>query len=102
MLYEAIFLSLFVGGWLVCGFVPWLVLSVATRGNAGLVYLPLSLFASVVAGLAVPLLGADGSGGLRLSFVAALGVPALLLAARRFSLREAQSAPTPPLEQPTK
>lgn len=86
MLFDAIFLSLFLSGWLFCGFIPWLVVSVATRGEAGLAYLPLSMFAGVVAGLAVPVLGADGWNGIWLSFVAACFVPGLLLAARRFSL----------------
>lgn len=86
MLFDLIFVGLFVAGWLVCAFLPWLALSVATRGAAGLVNLPLCLFAGVVAALTVPLIGFNGSGGLRLSFVAAVLVPSLLLAARRFSM----------------
>lgn len=86
MTFDAIFLTLFVTGWLLCGMVPWLALSVATRGNAGLGYLPLSMFAGVVGGLAVPILGMTGLAGLWLSFVAAAALPALLLAARRLSL----------------
>ena len=85
MLYDAIFISLFVAGWLFCGFLPWLVLSVATRGHAGLPYLPLSLFAGVVGGLAVPVLGLTGVLGLRLSFVAAIALPSALVGARRLS-----------------
>lgn len=86
MLYDAIFVSLYVVGWLVSAFVPWLVLSVATRGRAGLAYLPLCLFVGVVAGFAVPIFGLTNALGLWLSFAAAFLVPALLLAARRFSL----------------
>jgi len=86
VLYDAIFVSLYVVGWLVSAFVPWLVLSVATRGRAGLAYLPLCLFVGVVAGFAVPIFGLTNALGLWLSFAAAFLVPALLLAARRFSL----------------
>ncbi|MEO9254931.1 MAG: hypothetical protein ABI305_05290 [Tepidiformaceae bacterium] len=85
MLYAAIFLTIFVAGWLICAFLPWLVLSVVTRGNAGLVYLPLSLFTGVVAGLAVPLIGLNDMTGLILSFVAAMAVPSLLLVVAHFS-----------------
>ena len=102
MLFDAIFLSLFFSGWLICGFIPWLVVSVATRGEAGLAYLPLSMFAGVVAGLAIPVLGADGSKGIWLSFVAALSVPSLLLAARRFSLHAPGHTPIPSPEQHSK
>jgi hypothetical protein len=85
VLYAAIFLTIFITGWLICAFLPWLVLSVATRGNAGLAYLPLCLFAGVVAGFAVPLLGLNNLTGLFLSFVAAMAIPALLLAVAHFS-----------------
>ncbi len=85
-MFTLIFGGAFVVAWLVCGFTPWLVLSVATRGQAGLGQLPLCLFAGVVAGLAVPILGMNGRDGIWVSFVAATGVPVLLLAARRLSL----------------
>ncbi len=86
MTFENIFVALFLFAWLFCGFVPWLVSSVLSRGNAGLAYLPLSMFAAVVAGLAVPMLGKDDAAGIWLSFGAALAAPSLLLGARRFSL----------------
>jgi hypothetical protein len=89
--FTFIFVSLFVLGWLLLGFIPWLTLSVATRGNAGLVNLPLCLLAAVVAGLAVPLLGKDDAQGLWMSALAALVAPGLLLAARRFSLGHAEA-----------
>jgi hypothetical protein len=44
VLFALIFLSLFLLGWLFCAFLPWLAVSVATRGNAGL-GMPLCLFA---------------------------------------------------------
>ena len=99
MLFNAIFLSLFITGWLICGFLPWLAVSVATRGNAGLVYLPLSMFAGVVGGIAVPVLGADGVSGIWLSFLVAFVVPSLLLAARRFSLHHPVHHAAPGLER---
>lgn len=102
MLFDAIFLSLFLSGWLICGFIPWLALSVATRGEAGLAYLPLSMFAGAVAGLAVPVLGADGWSGIWLSFLSALTVPGVLLAARRFSLRAPGHTPIPTPEHHSK
>ncbi len=86
MLFDAIFLTIFFGTWAFCGFIPWLVLSVATRGNAGLGMLPLCIFAGVVAGPAVPLLWLDNGTGIWVSLLAALAVPAALLAVRRFSL----------------
>jgi len=83
MLFDLIFLSLFAAGWLLCAFLPWLVLSVATRGEAGLAVLPLCLFTGVVCALLVPFLGATGGRGLVASFVVALAAPALLLLLRR-------------------
>ena len=87
MLFDAIFITLFVLGWLALGFVPWLVLSVASRGNAGMRYLLPSLAAGVIGGLAVPLSGRDDALGLVLSFVVAFSFPTLLLTARRISRR---------------
>lgn len=85
-MFAAIFISLFVAAWLILGFLPWLVLSVATRGNAGLGMLPLSMLAGLVAGLSVPLLGKDDGAGIWISLIAAFLAPCFLLAARRFSL----------------
>jgi uncharacterized membrane protein len=86
VLFNAIFLTIFFAAWALCGFLPWFVLSVATRGNAGLGMLPLCVFAGVVAGPAVPLLGLDNGTGIWVSLVVALVVPSALLAIRRFSL----------------
>lgn len=83
MSFDSIFITLFVAGWLMCGAVPWIVLSVATRGSAGLGFLPLAMFAGLVAGVAVPVLGMTGAAGLWISFGAAMLVPAGLIAARR-------------------
>lgn len=83
MLFDAIFLGMLLAGWLLCAYVPWVVLSVATRGHAGMWSLPLSLFGGVVCALAVPLLGADGWGGLWASFAVAALAPAALLGIRQ-------------------
>lgn len=99
MLFEAIFISIFVGAWLLCGFVPWLALSVATRGEAGLLNLLLCLFAAVVAGLAVPVAGANGRPGIWISLVAAVVIPSLLLGLRRLSLQRLDPTPTAPQEE---
>lgn len=85
MLFDLIFLSLFVSGWLLCGYIPWVVLSVATRGNAGLANLPLSLFVALIAGLSVPVLFRQDGLGAAISFAAALLASIALLAARRFA-----------------
>lgn len=84
-MFTLIFVSLFVAGWLCAALLPWLAVSVATKGEAGLGMLALCLLAGVACGLAVPLLGADGGGGLGLSFLVSALASALLLAARRFA-----------------
>lgn len=99
-MFTLIFVSLFVAGWLLAGLVPWMVFSVATRGNAGLSNLPLCLFAGVVGGLAVPVLGKDDAAGIWLSMLAALAVPALLLVARRLSLGAVARPPHQPAGEP--
>lgn len=86
MSFDALALSALLGGWMLCGVVPWLVLSISTRGDAGLIFLPVSMAVAVLAALLVPLLGATDVTGLWLSFLAALAGPALFLAARRYSL----------------
>jgi len=101
VLFDAIFLGLFVGGWVVAGGMPWLVLSITTRGRAGLQYLPLCMFTGIVAGLAVPIIGLNGRTGIWVSFISALVAPSLLLAGRRFSLRGLSIAqPEPSRRQP--
>jgi len=103
-MYQAIFIGLYVTGWLVCAFLPWLALSIAKRGNAGLGNLPLCLLAGLVGGFAVPLLILDDANGLWLSFVTAAALPALFLAGRRFSLSahagRSQVASPPGLPEP--
>jgi len=84
--FTLIFVSLFVLAWLALGFIPWLAVSVATRGQAGIVNLPLCLFAGVVAGLAVPLLFNQGESGIWLSMVAAFAAASMLMGLRRISL----------------
>jgi hypothetical protein len=89
--FDLIFLTLIIGGWLIAATFPWFVLSIATRGRAGLGMLPLCAFAGVVGAFAVPILGADDGNGLKLSFAVAIMVSTVLLALRRFSLGAPQS-----------
>ncbi|HMO53959.1 MAG TPA: hypothetical protein PJ994_05600 [Tepidiformaceae bacterium] len=88
-MFTLIFVALFLVAWLTLSFLPWLVLSVATRGNAGLANLPLCLFTG---------LGMDGSAGIWVSMVAAFVAPSLLLAIRRFSLHPVAQVQTLPRE----
>lgn len=99
MLFDLIFLSLLAVGWLICAYLPWLTLSIATRGRAGLKLLPLCLFAGLVAALAVPILGFDNEIGLGLSFLVAFATPALLLAARRYAHAGTAPARVPDLPE---
>lgn len=85
MLFEAVFIGLFVLGWVACGAIAWLAGSVATRGHAGLVTLPLAALAGVVGGLMVPFAGFTGSGGLAASFAAAAALAGLVTFARIYS-----------------
>ena len=85
MLFDLIFLTLFVSGWLICGYIPWVTLSIATRGDAGLVNLPLSLFVALVAGLAVPTLARQDGLGVIVSFLAAFAAASIALALRRLA-----------------
>lgn len=85
MLFTLIFVSLFVAAWLVCGFIPWLALSIVTRGNAGMASLPLALFAGVIGGLAVPILIRNDGAGIVISLVCATVASAGMLGARRFA-----------------
>ena len=96
-MFAAIFLTLIIGGWLITASFPWFLLSLATRGNAGLGMLPLSWVAGLAGAFAVPLLGATDGNGLRLSFAAAFGAPVALLTIHRFSrsaTRELRAANT--------
>ena len=88
MLFTLLFVTLYVLGWVALGFAPWFLLSVATRGRAGLRYLPLCMLAGLVGGLAVPILIRNDGLGLILSFVVALALPTLLLAIHRVAHRQ--------------
>lgn len=95
--FDLIAGSLLVAGWLAAAYLPWVVLSVITRGNAGMAMLPLSLFAGLTAALAVPLLGATGGRGLASSFLLAMVVPAAMLAARRLAFTPVQRPDSAPI-----
>jgi len=104
VLFTALFLALFITGWMIVGAAPWLILSVKTRGKAGLWYLPLSMLVGVIGGVAVPVFWLDNATGIWVSFIAAFVFPALLLAVRRFSLRAVvePASPNPAPEQQPK
>jgi hypothetical protein len=84
-MYTAIFVGLYLAAWVALAFLPWLGWSVVTRGRAGLWNLPLCLFAGVVAGLAVPIAGATGWGGLVGSMFAAFAASLAILALRHWA-----------------
>ena len=86
-LFGILAMTVLLTGWLAMGTLAWLVVSVATRGNAGLEMLPLAWFSSVVAALAVPILGFTGGGGLLSSFFVAFLTPLLLMTVRRWAMR---------------
>ena len=44
MLFVLIFLGAELAGWALCAYLPWLVVSIATHGEAGLGMLALCLF----------------------------------------------------------
>lgn len=93
-MFTIIFVSLFLVAWLILAFIPWLLFSVFTRGNAGLANLPLCLFTGLVAALAVPTLGMEDGRGVWLSMVMAIAAPTVLMVLRRISL-EPVRAPFP-------
>jgi hypothetical protein len=96
-LFDIIFGAIFIGLWMALGIVPWLTLSIATRGNAGIGMLPLCMLAGIAGGMIVPFLGFTDVSGIWFSFTAALALPAGLLTARRFAA-SALSLQTPAAE----
>jgi hypothetical protein len=92
VLFTLIFLGGEIAGWLLCAYLPWLAVSVATKGEAGLGMLGICLFAGLVCAMAVPFLGATDATGLWVSFLVAAAVPALLLTLRRITLVERPGA----------
>lgn len=102
-MFTLIFVSIFVAAWLFLAFIPWLAVSVFTKGHAGLLNLPLCLFTGLVAALAVPILGMDDLRGVWLSMGAAFGAPAILMTVRRLSLEPSRRPhPAIPTEGETK
>ncbi|HJP40612.1 MAG TPA: hypothetical protein QGF35_02775 [Dehalococcoidia bacterium] len=81
-MFTAIFVSLFVVVWLLCGALTWLSVSFWTRGGAGLWMLPLCMVSAVTGGLAIPLLVRDDGIGIWMSIAAAFLLPSALMSAR--------------------
>ena len=69
MTFEArlAFVLLFFALWSLLGFLPWSVAAVIRRGRHVLPALPIAIAASALAGLLVPLLGAQDETGFLLS-----------------------------------
>jgi len=84
-LFDLIVGTLFVVTWSAIGIVPWLAVSVITRGHAGMAMLPLCMLASLAGGMLVPFLGFTAASGIWLSFIAALALSSLTILARRFA-----------------
>jgi len=84
-LFDLIVGTLFVVTWSAIGIVPWLVVSVATRGHAGMAMLPLCILAALAGGMLVPFVGFTDASGIWLSFAAALALSSVTMLARRFA-----------------
>jgi hypothetical protein len=80
-LFDAIALTFLVLAWLALGAVPWIVLSVRMRGEAGFPLLAACCALGVVGGLLVPLAGLRGWTGVLVSLAAALSLAGLALLA---------------------
>ncbi|MFQ5380884.1 MAG: hypothetical protein ACE5EF_04575 [Dehalococcoidia bacterium] len=91
-MFTLIFAGLFLSVWVVCGALVWLAASVLTRGEAGLLTLPLAMIAGPIGGLAVPLLVREDEIGIWLSILAAIALPGLIVWARVFQRRLPRSA----------
>jgi hypothetical protein len=71
---DALFISLFVFGWLLCSGLVWLILAAQRRGRAALATLPAALILGCLSALLLPILGFRDGRALALSFpLAALG-----------------------------
>ena len=71
MLFEAIFLALFLATWGVLGGLGWVWLSVRRRAVGAIFALPAALLGAMGGGAATPLLGLDDGLGIGVSMVTA-------------------------------
>ncbi len=81
MLFNAIFLTLFVLTWVILGGLPWLGWSLRRRAHGAIWALPFALLGGAGGGVLVPLLGLDNGLGIGVSMVTAVAGGALLTAA---------------------
>jgi hypothetical protein len=101
---DALFISLFVAGWLLCAGLVWLILAAQRRGSAALATLPASLVIGVLAALLLPVLGFRDGRALLLSFPMAalgglLGSFAVLAAGAMMERRMPPGSTTPPVDR---
>ena len=71
MLFEAIFLTLFLAAWGVFGGLGWIWLSVRRRAVGAIFALPAALLGAMGGGAATPLLGLDDGLGIGVSMITA-------------------------------
>ncbi len=72
MLFDAIFLALFVGAWLLLSLLSWITLSMRRRAYGALWAAPFAALGGVAGGVLVPLAGLDNALGIGVSMIAAL------------------------------
>lgn len=81
MLFEAIFLTLFLATWTLLGGLVWLGWSLRRRAVGAIWALPFALLGGAAGGVLVPLLGLDNGVGVGVSMIAAPLGGALITAA---------------------
>ena len=78
MLFDAIFLTLFLLTWATLGALAWIALSLRRRAVGALFALPCALLGAIGGGAATPLLGLDDGTGIAVSMLTALAGGLLL------------------------
>lgn len=78
MLFNAIFLALFLSAWAVLGALGWIGLSLRRRAVGAIFALPCALLGAIGGGAATPLLGLDNGAGIAVSMLTALAGGLLL------------------------
>ncbi len=78
MLFDAIFLTLFLLTWAALGALAWITLSLRRRAVGAIFALPCALLGAIGGGAATPLLGLDNGTGIGVSMLTALAGGLLL------------------------
>lgn len=71
MLFDALFILLFIAAWMTLGAAAWIPLALRRRAVGGLLALPAAMIGAAGAGAAVPLAGLDTGLGVGVSMIAA-------------------------------